>query len=82
MQEPLEKLDIDHVETFFLHSPDLDTSLEDIMEAVQELHRARKFKKYNLSNFNAVGLQQLYDLASVKGYVLHIVFQGNYSVTV
>ena len=79
MKESLAKLGTDQAKTYFLHSPDPDTTLEETLEAIQELYKAGKFIKFGISNFNAEELQQLYDLSSSKGYVLPTVFQGNYS---
>lgn len=53
MHKSLEKLRLEHVETYFLHSPDPDTPLEETLGAVKELYTAGKFKKFGLSNFRA-----------------------------
>ena len=79
MKESLDNLGVDCVETLFLHSPDPDTPLEETLDTVQELYKSGKFKKFGLSNFNCMELQQVYDLASSRGYILPTVFQGNYS---
>ena len=79
MRESLAMLKTNQMETFFLHSPDPDTPIEETLEAVQELYESRKFKRFGLSNFTAQDLEQIYSLCRKKGYVLPTVFQGNYS---
>jgi aflatoxin B1 aldehyde reductase len=37
-------------ETYFLHSPDPDTPIEETMEAIQELYKAGKFKHVSTIN--------------------------------
>lgn len=79
LQESIEKMHLDFVETFFLHSPDPITPIEETLEAVQELYQEGKFKIFGLSNFDACELREAYDICLAKGYVLPTVFQGNYS---
>ena len=79
MQESLEQLQVTNVETYFLHSPDPTTPIEETLSAIQELYLAGKFKRFGLSNFNAEELVDVYDLCRERGYVLPTVFQGNYN---
>lgn len=79
MAESLEKMHIDHVGTFFLHSPDPATPLEETLEAVHELYQQRKFGKFGLSNFNTEETRRVYDICAAQGYMLPTIVQGNYS---
>ncbi|KAK9358161.1 NADP-dependent oxidoreductase domain-containing protein [Lipomyces starkeyi] len=75
----LDNLGVAQVDTYFLHSPDSETPLEETLSAVQELYEARKFVRFGLSNFTPKQVQEVYDMMSSKGYVLPSVFQGNYN---
>lgn len=67
------------IETFFLHSPDPATPLEETLEAVQELYQEGKFRRFGLSNFNVEELRRVHEICAARQYVLPTVFQGNYS---
>lgn len=67
------------METYFFHSPDPETPLEDSVDAVQELYAAGRFKHFGLSNFNADKVRKIYDYAASKNYVLPTVYQGMYN---
>jgi len=72
-------LKVDQVDVLFLHSPDSETPIEETLGAIQELYVAGKFKRFGLSNFKPEGVQEAYDVAKSKGYVLPTVYQGNYN---
>jgi aryl-alcohol dehydrogenase-like predicted oxidoreductase len=42
--ESLKRLGVDQVDTYFLHSPDPETHIEDTLEGVQEVYKSGKFK--------------------------------------
>ncbi|KAL3421890.1 aldehyde reductase [Phlyctema vagabunda] len=69
----------DSVETYFLHSPDPTTPIEETLSAIQEIYAAGKFKRFGLSNFKAADVQKIYDIQKAAGSVLPSVFQGNYN---
>jgi len=74
-----EDLKVEQVETYFLHSPDTETPIAETVDTIQELFKSGKFKHFGLSNFRPQQVQEVYDYASSKGYVLPTVFQGNYN---
>ncbi|KAI9825299.1 MAG: hypothetical protein M1832_001333 [Thelocarpon impressellum] len=75
----LAELGVDSVETYFLHSPDPTTPVEETLEAIQELYLAGRFKRFGLSNFKAEDVRKIHGLAASRGYVLPSVYQGNYN---
>ncbi|KAK9242250.1 NADP-dependent oxidoreductase domain-containing protein [Lipomyces tetrasporus] len=75
-KKSLDDIGVPQVETYFLHSPDSDTPLDETLESCSGPLRSRKF---GLSNFTAKQVQEVYDVMSAKGYVLPSVFQGNYN---
>ncbi|MCJ1394325.1 hypothetical protein MMC18_007203 [Xylographa bjoerkii] len=78
-KKSLEELGTNSVETYFLHSPDSETPIEETTEAMQELYAAGKYKYFGLSNFPAAEVQKIYDYCKSKDYVLPTVYQGNYN---
>lgn len=62
--ESPEKLGTNQIESFFLHSPNPDASIEEeTLAVVQELYVAEKFRQLGVSNFNVEEFKQLYDVA-------------------
>ncbi|KAK9321364.1 NADP-dependent oxidoreductase domain-containing protein [Lipomyces orientalis] len=78
-KKSLDSLGIQQVDTYFLHSPDPDTPLEETLGTIQELFEAGMFVRFGLSNFTPKQVQEVYDIMAAKGYVLPTVFQGNYN---
>jgi len=78
-KKSLEELGTDTVETYFLHSPDTETPIEETIEAMQELYAAGKYKHFGLSNFPVTEVEKIYDYCKSKDYVLPTVYQGNYN---
>jgi aflatoxin B1 aldehyde reductase len=63
----------------YFHAPDTSVPWAEQLEAVNELYKAGAFKRLGLSNYTGDQVQEVYDVAKSKGYVLPTVFQGNYS---
>ena len=74
--ESLARLKVDSVETYFFHAPDPHTPIEESLDAIQELYKAGKFKRFGLSNFKAENVRKIYDYAASKNFVLPTVYQG------
>ncbi|MCJ1467397.1 hypothetical protein MMC07_006021 [Pseudocyphellaria aurata] len=72
-------LKTESVETYFLHCPDKETSIEETVDTIQDLYKQGKFKRFGLSNFDPDDVRKIYDYASSKGYVLPSVYQGNFN---
>lgn len=67
------------METYFLHSPDPDTPIEETVDAMQEVYAAGRYKHFGLSNFTPEDVKKVYNYAKSKGHVLPTVYQGNYN---
>ncbi|KAK9243146.1 NADP-dependent oxidoreductase domain-containing protein [Lipomyces tetrasporus] len=78
-KKSLDSLGTQQVDTYFLHSPDPDTPLEETLGAIQELFEAGMFVRFGLSNFAPKQVQEVYDIMAAKGHVLPTVYQGNYN---
>lgn len=79
VEQSLDELKVQSVETFYLHSPDPKTPIEETIDAIDELHKQGKFKKFGLSNYSPEEVKKIYEYAKSKNYVLPSVFQGNYN---
>jgi len=79
LEKSLKELGVSSVETYFLHSPDPKTPIEETLSAISELHAAGKFKYFGLSNFLVEDVQKIYDIQKAEGKVLPTVYQGNYN---
>jgi len=67
------------IETYFLHSPDSDTPIEETVDVMQDIYAAGKYRHFGLSNFSPEDVRKVYDYAKSKGFVLPTVYQGNYN---
>eukprot|EP00931_Biecheleriopsis_adriatica_P087697 TRINITY_DN62126_c0_g1_i1.p1 TRINITY_DN62126_c0_g1~~TRINITY_DN62126_c0_g1_i1.p1 ORF type:complete len:426 (+),score=95.75 TRINITY_DN62126_c0_g1_i1:32-1309(+) len=76
----LEKLGVDCIDLFYLHSPDIKTDLEDTLDGIQELHKAGKIKEFGLSNYPAWAVVDIWHRCKRRGMVLPTVYQGMYNV--
>ncbi|KAF2106609.1 NADP-dependent oxidoreductase domain-containing protein [Lophiotrema nucula] len=78
-EDSLKKANVKQFDILYIHAPDKDTPVEELVESVQELYKKGLFKRFGLSNFDAKEVQEVYDAAKAKGYVLPSVYQGNYN---
>lgn len=79
MEQSLAELKLESVDIYYLHAPDKTTPIEETIDAIDELYKQRKFKRFGLSNFSVEEVKKIYDYAKGKGYVLPTVFQGKYN---
>lgn len=78
-QDSLEKVKITQFDILYLHSPDKDIPIEETLEGINEVYKKGTFKRFGLSNFSAEEVQEAYDVAKSRGFVLPSVYQGNYN---
>jgi len=78
-QDSLDKVKIKQFDILYLHSPDKDIPIEETLEGINEVYKKGIFKRFGLSNFSAEQVQEVYDVAKSKGFVMPSVYQGNYN---
>ncbi|KAF2024387.1 Aldo/keto reductase [Setomelanomma holmii] len=78
-QDSLERVGIKQFDILYIHAPDTSIPFEETLAGINEVHKKGIFRRFGLSNFSAEQVQQVYDIAKEKGYVLPSVYQGNYS---
>lgn len=78
-QDSLNKVQIKQFDILYIHAPDKTVPIEETLEALTEVHKKGIFRRLGLSNFSAEQVQEVYDIAKSKGYILPTVYQGNYN---
>ncbi|PVI03486.1 Aldo/keto reductase [Periconia macrospinosa] len=78
-QDSLKRVGIKQFDVLYLHAPDTTVPFEETLAGINDAYKEGIFRRFGLSNFTAQQVQQVYDIAKEKGYVLPTVFQGNYS---
>ena len=79
VNESLERMKLDSVDTVFLHFPDPATPVESILSAMADLHDQGKYKELGLSNFPAWMVADVWHVCKSHGWVLPTVFEGVYN---
>ena len=79
MTEILRRLGCDSIDLLYLHSPDLDTPIEQTLAACFELFQQGKFRHFGLSNFAAWQVAEVVELCRRHGWMEPEVYQGMYN---
>ena len=79
VNESLERLRLDSVDTVFLHFPDPATPVESVLSAMADLHDQGKYKELGLSNFPAWMVADVWHICDKHGWVKPTVFEGVYN---
>ena len=77
--ESLSRLQLDNVDTFYLHFPDPATPVESVLSACADLHSQGKFKELGLSNFPAWMVADVCHLCEKNRWVKPTVYEGIYN---
>lgn len=79
LNESLQRLRLECVDTVFLHFPDPATPVISVLSAMQELHEQGKFQQLGLSNFPAWMVADVWHLCDKHGWVKPTVYEGIYN---
>lgn len=79
VNESLDRLKLDSVDTIFLHFPDLATPVESVLGAMVDLHEQGKYKELGLSNFPAWMVADVWHICDHHGWVKPTVYEGIYN---
>jgi len=79
VNESLERMRLDRVDTVFLHFPDPATPVESVLAAMADLHAQGKYSELGLSNFPAWMVADVWHLCDKNGWVKPTVFEGIYN---
>ena len=78
-EESLKRLQLDCVDTLYLHFPDASVPVESPLEACADLFAQGKFKRLGLSNFPAWLVVDVYYKCKENGWMLPSVYEGLYN---
>ena len=79
LNESLERLGLPRVYTFYLHFPDPNTPLDDVLAACAELYAEGKFLQLGVSNFPAWLVAEAWHRCYENDWPLPAVYQGMYN---
>ena len=75
LSRSLERLQTDYVDIYYLHRPDPNTPITDILQALAEEIDSSRIRYYGVSNYSATELRDLLNTAKEHGYPTPIVHQ-------
>ena len=67
INQSLDALGVDSLDVFYLHMPDAQTSFDETLAAVDQEHKAGKFKRLGLSNQSPSQVEELVAIAETHG---------------
>lgn len=79
LNESLDRMNLESVDTVFLHFPDPATPVISVLEAMADLHNQGKFTELGLSNFPAWMVTDVWHICDQHGWVKPTVFEGIYN---
>ncbi|KAJ9112775.1 hypothetical protein QFC20_002100 [Naganishia adeliensis] len=79
VEESLKELGTDSIDIYYLHAADRATPFQDTLKAVDEMHKAGKFKTFAISNFTAAEVAEVCLIAKYNGWVRPTLYQGMYN---
>jgi aflatoxin B1 aldehyde reductase len=79
MAEILQRLGSDSVDLLYLHSPDLETPVEQTLEACFELFQQGRFSHFGLSNYASWQVAEVVETCRRNGWMEPTVYQGMYN---
>ena len=79
LSESLERLQLESVDTVYLHFPDPATPVVSVLEAMADLHDQGKYKELGLSNFPAWMVADVWHICDKNGWVKPTIFEGIYN---
>lgn len=79
VNESLERMNLDSVDTVFLHFPDPATPVVSVLEAMADMYEQGKYSELGLSNFPAWMVADVWHICDKHGWVKPTVFEGIYN---
>lgn len=77
--ESLARMNLESVDTVYLHFPDPGTPVESVLSAMADLHEQGRFRELGLSNFPAWMVADVWHICDRRGWVKPTVYQGIYN---
>jgi len=75
----LKAMGIDSIDILYLHSPDINTGIEDTLQGISHLYESGKIKEFGLSNYPAWKVVDIFHRCDKMGTIKPSVYQGCYN---
>jgi len=75
----LARLKTDHIDLYYMHKPDVNTSLDESLQVFNDLITSGKIRSWGLSNFSAEQLSSLLQMCDQNGWRRPVAVQPAYS---
>jgi aryl-alcohol dehydrogenase-like predicted oxidoreductase len=62
------------VDVYYIHAPDRRFPLKELLAGINALYKTGKFKRFGLSNYLAIEVDEVVRVCREKGYVLPSVY--------
>jgi aryl-alcohol dehydrogenase-like predicted oxidoreductase len=82
IDESLDRLQMSHVDLYYLHAPDRETPLGETIDAIAQILRAGKARAWGLSNFASWQVLDAMNIADARGIPRPIASQEIYNVLI
>lgn len=79
VSESLERMNLDSVDTVYLHFPDPATPVDSVLAAMADLHDQGRFSELGLSNFPAWMVCDVWHRCDKNGWVRPTIYEGIYN---
>lgn len=79
LEVSLQRLNMESLDLFYLHSPDLNVPIHESLQAVADLHNEGRFKRFGLSNYAAWQVAEISEICRAEGWIMPSVYQGMYN---
>ena len=79
LETSLSRTGREHFDLYYLHSPDLDTPIEDSLAAINQAHLSGKITNFGLSNYAAWQVAQICEICKKEGWLSPVCYQGMYN---
>ena len=75
----LDRMGLSAVDLLYLHSPDLNTPVEQTLDQCQKLFESGRFRRLGLSNYAAWQVAEIVGITRGRGWIEPSVYQGMYN---
>lgn len=79
INESLQRMNVECVDTVYLHFPDPATPVVSVLSAMADLYKQGKFKELGLSNYPAWMVADVWHICGNNGWVKPTVYEGIYN---
>ncbi|MFT5505471.1 MAG: aflatoxin B1 aldehyde reductase [Gammaproteobacteria bacterium] len=79
IETSLQRLKTDYFDLLYLHSPDLETPIEQTLLACFDAFQKGQFRHFGLSNFAAWQVAEAVEICRSNGWMMPTVYQGMYN---